>query len=248
LEFINQILLGKWEDLLPKIPDHSIDLVLTDPPYGEGSTGLEWDKCPDLKALWQEYGRVIKPVGAIVITATMPFGAKLINSKPDWFKYDLIWRKQNGNSPGLAKYRPLPVHEHVFIFSPKKAKITYNAQMRLGFAPWSKVNNNSGGKKACKNVKYGYNETPFKESGSDQRYPISVIEVARPNYNDHPTQKPVGLYEWLIKTYSNPGETVLDNFAGSGTTAEAAYNTGRNFIAIEMLEKYHTIACERMKR
>lgn len=249
-ELINKLILGSWEEWLPKVADQSIDLIFADPPYTNGSTGQEWDKEPvDLTALWAEYGRVIKTNGAIVLCSDMLFGARLIMSNLKWFKYDIIWQKGSSNSPGLAKLRPMPVHEHLLVFSPKKRKTTYNPQMRTGFKVWWKTNSRAAAGDTVQNrvVSYGYKEKAYREGKqSGERFPVSVVETSRPNYPLHPSQKPVELAEWVIKTYSNPGDLVLDNFAGSGTAGVAAINTDRKFILIEREPKYHAIAQARI--
>lgn len=249
---LNKIYHGDCLELMADITDHSVDLILADLPYAQGTTGLAWDKEEiDPVRLWQHYERIIKPKGAILLTATMPFGAKLIMQKPDWFKYDLIWRKGNTNSPGPAKYRPLPIHEHILVFAPpQKCKITYNPQMLDGFKTWWKTNIravNETTPMKNRGVKYGYKEFAFKQGDPEgKRYPVSVLETSKPNYPLHPTQKPVELFEWLIRTYSNPDEIVLDNCCGSGTTGVAAVNTGRNFICIEKDAEYFEISQKRI--
>lgn len=245
---LNQIIQGDCLEVMGEIPDQTIDLILCDLPYAQGSTGLDWDKQPiDPIRLWEHYERLIKPNGAIILKATMPFGAMLITQKLDWFKYDLIWSKNNLSSPGIVKYRPSPTHESLLIFSPNKVKITYNPQMREGFKQWVKVNNKAKTENyQNRAVKYGYKEKPLKEGLGDLRYPISILEYAKVNYPDHPNEMPLGLAEWLIRSYSNPGETVLDNCSGSGAIAHAAYNTGRNFYAIEKDPGYFAIACKRL--
>lgn len=245
---INQIIQGDCLEVMADIPDHTIDLVLCDLPYAQGSTGLYWDKQPiDSERLWAHYERLIKPNGAIILKATMPFGALLITQKIDWFKYDLIWFKNNLSSPGVVKYRPAPSHESLLLFSPNRVKTTYNPQMRSGYKHWTKVNNKAKTENyQNRAVKYGYKEKPLKEGLGDLRYPISVLEYAKVNYPEHPNEMPLGLAEWLIRTYSNPSEIILDNCTGSGAIALAAYNTGRNFYAIERDTGYYLTARNRL--
>lgn len=248
---LNTIQYGDCLDLMHDIPAKSVDLILADLPYASGSTGLAWDKqVIDPTRLWQHYERIIKSNGAILLTADLRFGAKMVMQKEDWFKYELLWKKGNGNSPGLAKIRPLPVHEFILIFSPKRRKITYNPQMRTGFKTWWKTNTRAAaeGGEMRRKVKYGYRDQEYKEGVEGQRYPISVLETSKPNYALHPTQKPVELFDYLIRTYSNPGELVLDNCIGSGTTAVAAIRTGRDFIGIEKDAGYYQIALQQIEK
>jgi site-specific DNA-methyltransferase (adenine-specific) len=218
------------------IPDKSVDMILCDLPYGNGKTACKWDSIIPFEPMWNQYKRIIKDNGAIVLTATQPFASQLINSNIKYFKYELIWDKMIGGAFVLAKKRPLPRHENILIFY--KNAPTYNPQMTnadpKNIRPVNKGTNQSeaipvaGG--VAKSEK-GYN--PKK------RYPTSILKYSskmaecNPLHRVHPTQKPVALFEYLIETYTNEGETVLDNCIGSGTTAIACINTNRNYIGFE---------------
>ena len=242
---LNKIHQGDCLEIMKDIPDGSIDMILCDLPYG--TTACSWDTIIPFEPLWEQYKRVIKDNGAIVLTASQPFTSTLIMSNINWFKYELIWDKNYGGAPGTAKYRPMPSHESMLVFG--KGRLTYNPQMREGkpyvdkraFKPTEKPNHNGN------EHKFGLKQN-VGAVNTGTRYPLSVIQVQRYNVKgQHPTQKPVALFEYLIKTYTNEGETVLDNCIGSGTTAIAALNTNRTFIGIEKEKEYVDIANERIK-
>lgn len=224
------------------IPSGSVDMILCDLPYG--TTACAWDAVIPFPELWAAYERVIKPGGVIALTAAQPFTSALVMSNPKMFRYELIWDKQVGKAPGVAKFRPMPSHESILIFA--KGKTTYNPQMTPG-EPY--VNRRTADRQRDKERghKLGYSGV-FEIVNKGERYPLSVIPVKfAPIPNAlHPTQKPVALFEWLIKTYSNPGELILDNCSGSGTTAEAAIRTGRRFICIEKDPHYVEVSRKRI--
>ncbi|EKI4464083.1 site-specific DNA-methyltransferase [Staphylococcus pseudintermedius] len=222
---------------MKRIPDKSVDMILCDLPYG--TTRNKWDIVIDLEKLWEQYKRVIKDNGAIALTAAQPFETRLVNSNPKMFKYDLIWKKNLPTGFLNAKRMPLRSHESVLIFYKKPP--VYNAIMRKGRFRNKGNTGRKGGR--C------YGETKRYESWNDEYYPTSVIEVSNANQKEkiHPTQKPVELFEWLIKTYTNEGDTVLDNCIGSGTTAIACMNTGRNYIGYELDKEYYDVAIERIE-
>lgn len=224
---------GDCLELMKSIPDSSVDMVLCDLPYG--TTQNKWDSVLPLERLWGEYWRVCK--GAVVLTAQTPFDKALGASQLQYLKYEWIWRKESGTGHLNAKKAPMKDHENVLVFY--KAQPTYNPQMRTGFKPYTQA---SG--KGSKN--YGSQVSAITESDGS-RYPLSVIEFARDKDKRHPTQKPVALMEYLIRTYTNEGDTVLDNTMGSGTTGVACQNTGRNFIGIEKDPEYFSIAKKRME-
>jgi site-specific DNA-methyltransferase (adenine-specific) len=232
---LNQIILGDCYELMKGIPDGSIDLVLTDPPYN--TTACEWDKQPiDLPDLWKHFKRVLKPKGAVVMTGSQPFTTDLILSNRKWFGYCLVWEKQRPTGFLSAKNKPLKSHEDVIVFYSNKT--TYNPQgLRPTFA------NNGRKNKGGAVFGEGIGKQSIQEIGN---YPRSVVSFDVGNDYLHPTQKPVELFEYLIRTYSNPGETILDPFAGSGTAALAAHATGRNFICMERERKYCEIANKRL--
>ena len=238
--------LGDCLSLMKEIADQSIDFICCDPPYG--TTSIRWDEVLDFGEMWREYGRIIKPKGIICLFGSQPFSSQLICSKIDWFKYELVWNKNKCGSPGLAKYRPMKTHENILIFSQKSGG-TYNPQMEIG-DPYSRTSKDPEGYKSARNT-HGYGLKPVKSfTNTGTRYPKSILNISRDfsaQQQVHPTQKPVPLMEWLVKTYSNEGEVVLDNCMGSGTTGVAAVNTNRNFIGIEMDKNYYKIAEERIK-
>jgi site-specific DNA-methyltransferase (adenine-specific) len=240
-----ELKLGDCLSLMKNIPDNSIDFICCDPPYG--TTSIKWDEVLDFDKMWKEYGRIIKPKGVICLFGSQPFSAQLICSKLDWFRYELVWNKNKCGSPGLAKYRPMKTHENILIFY-KETGGTYNPQMEKG-EPYSRTSKNPKGYVGRKND-HGYGMKPRKSFSNDgTRYPKSVLNISRDfsaQQQVHPTQKPVPLLEWLIKTYSNENEIVLDNCMGSGSTGVAAINTGRRFVGIESNLEYYEIAQKRI--
>ena len=239
------LLQGDCLDLMGTLPEHSVPLIICDPPYG--TTSIGWDNVIDFNRQWQEYERVLAPKGIIVLFGSQPFSAQLICSKLEWFRYELVWNKNKCGSPGLAKKRPMKTHENILVFY-KEAGGTYNPQMEVG-EPYSRKSKNPEGYVGRKND-HGYGMKPRTEfSNSGTRYPKSILNISRDfsaQQQVHPTQKPVPLLEWLILTYSNEGDTVLDNCMGSGSTGVAAMNTNREFIGIEKDETYFNIACDRI--
>lgn len=228
---MQQIFTGDCLKVMPTLPSNSVHLVLCDPPYG--TTLNTWDKVLPFDAVWGEYERLLTPTGCVVLFGSQPFSAALVMSKPQWFKHELIWDKNKCGSPGLAKIRPMKTHENVLIFAP--GRTTYNPQMEAG-EPYSRKTEKTGGYVGrCNNHKYGMKpRSEFTNEGT--RYPKSVIRISRDfsaQQQVHPTQKPVPLLEWLVKTYSNEGETVLDNCYGSCSVGIACANTNRKFIGIE---------------
>ena len=222
---------------LQKIPDRSIDLILTEPPYG--TTACKWDSIIPLEPMWEQLKRVIKPNGAIVMTASQPFTTALIHSNIGNFKYETIYEKTNPKGFLLAKKRPLTSHENVLVFG--KAT-TYNPQ-KWTIPEYLRTKRKSQSTKKVGEV-YGGGSIKRKEDDGTIN-PTSVISFSNRvgrDGNFHPTQKPLELMEYLIKTYSNEGEMVLDFTMGSGTTGVAAKNLNRNFIGIELNDNYFEIA------
>lgn len=229
---------GNCLELMKEIPDKSIDMILCDLPYG--TTRCKWDEIIPFEPLWEQYNRIIKNDGAIVLFATEPFASKLRMSNLKHYKYDWIWDKVKGTGFLNAKRQPMRNHEVICVFYKKQC--TYNPQMSHGHVK----------KKSYKSPKlqtdvYGNMKNNILYE-STERYPrsIQVFSTDTQKSSLHPTQKPVKLLEYLIKTYTNDGETVLDNCMGSGSTCIAAYNTNRHYIGFELNEKYFNIACERM--
>lgn len=240
---------GDCLEMMKLIPDGSVDMVLCDLPYG--TTACAWDAVIPFDQLWAEYKRVCRKGAAVVLTAAQPFTASLIMSNMKSFKYEWIWRKNTGTGFAAAKYQPMRYHESVLVFYDERP--TYN--------PIQTVRSSEESKKRCKTpVKSGAgksNHVPGMVSGANTQYaaetksPESVLDFKSvPNGGGgklHPTQKPVALMEYLIRTYTNEGDTVLDNTMGSGTTGVAAVNTGRQFIGIERDDKYFAIAQKRIE-
>lgn len=232
-----QLFCGDCLTILPALPDKSIDLVLTDLPTGV--TACEWDVVIPLDKLWHEYRRVAKETTVFVFTATQPFTTQLINSCMEWFRYELIWEKPQGTNPLLAKNMPLKSHENILVFYNKRG--TYNPQMEEG-APYSGFTTKNG---ATIGEIYG-NAKSIHAANPGVRYPKSVLRFKQERGGLHPTQKPTALMEYLIRTYSNQGDTVLDNCMGSGTTGVAALNMKRKFIGIERDPEFFSIAKDRL--
>lgn len=234
--------LGDCLDVMGSLPDGSVDLVCADLPYG--TTACRWDAVIPLEPLWAHYRRVLKPKGAVVLTACQPFTTQLIVSNPKWFKYGLVWEKNRLTNFYNARYQPGKVHEDVIVFSPaaasysRRGNMTYNPQMTEG-GPWRKKDVGSG------RHEYHALKRPRLRISAGGRLPRSVLRFPC-EFDLHPTQKPVALMEWLVKTYSHPGETVLDNAMGSGTTGVACANAGRDFIGIERDPGYFAVAERRL--
>jgi len=232
---MSTVYLGDCLEIMPSITDGSMDMILADLPYG--TTACRWDTIIPLEPLWEQYKRIIKPNGAIVLTASQPFASVLIASNLEWFKYEWIWSKGRGTGYQIAKYKPLVSHENVLIFG--KGRVTYNPQMRYREKPRLSKNNGTNRQMLVSRGKEYIGDKPL-----DKRYPITVLDIGNDNQREkiHPTQKPVALMEYLIRTYTNEGETVLDNVMGSGTTGVVCKRTGREFIGIELNEDYFEMA------
>ena len=242
----NKIYQGDCLELMKQIGDKSVDLILCDLPYG--TTACKWDTIIPFEPLWEQYKQIIKDNGAIVLTASQPFTSALVMSNIKMFKYELIWDKKRGFEPQLANIRPQKSHENILIFC--NGKTIYNPQKTL----LKKVDKRVGsGRKNNRLDGKGHNILSSITSGEKEykdRFPLSIQFFSNANQKDktHPTQKPVALFEYLIRTYSNEGDLVLDNCIGSGTTAVACVNTNRNFIGIELSEEYCKIANERLSK
>ena len=225
---------------MKRIPDGSLDMILCDLPYG--TTRNKWDSIIPLEPLWEQYERVIKDNGAIVLTAQTPFDKILGASNLKYLKYEWIWQKTKASGHLNAKKMPMKNHENILVFYKKLP--TYNPQGLI-----DGEFNNSRPAKNREGTNYGKETSNFGTS-TKGNYPKTVQLFANPSGKGHlhPTQKPVELFEYLIKTYTNEGETVLDNCMGSGTTAIACLNTNRNFIGFELDEGYFDIANERIDK
>ena len=242
-----QLIHGDCLEKMKEIPDKSIDMVLCDPPYGV--TKVKWDTVIPFEPLWEQYERIIKPNGAIVLFSTQPFTTDLICSNRNMFRYEIVWEKTQKTGFYNANKMPLKGHENILVFY--KSLPTYNPQK---YTVKRKDVGRVRHKKADRCVLYGHVEAQdWVETG--QRYPHDVIHFS--NWNGalfgktekatkHPVQKPVPVLEYLIKTYTNEGDTVLDNCMGSGSTGVACVNTGRDFIGIELGDNYFQIAEKRI--
>lgn len=224
------------------IPDGSIDMILCDLPYG--TTACKWDSVIPFEPLWEHYRRVCKRNAAIVLTASQPFTSALVMSNAKAFRHEWIWKKDKGGNIASLKHQPSKVHETILVFGFEPSR--YKPQMEV--RPESNRRNN-----APRTNHVGVQgEKPFRvehSRGADAvKYPTSVKEYNSVRGGVHPTQKPVALMEYLIRTYTNEGETVLDNTMGSGTTGVACVNTNRNFIGIEMDKTYFEIAKKRIQQ
>jgi site-specific DNA-methyltransferase (adenine-specific) len=235
--------LGDCLDMMRHIPAGSVDMVLCDLPYG--TTACAWDQVIPFEPLWREYWRVCKPNAAVVLTASQPFTSALVMSQPEAFKVEWIWRKNAGSNFAAVKFVPMKEHESICVFG--KGRTVYNPIMQQraesGFAR-QKTPVKSNTKAGQTNDVYGVGKSVSKMIGTE-RVPSSVQDFKRER-GLHPTQKPVALFEYLIKTYTNPGELVLDNCSGSGTTAVAAQATGRRSICIERDPGYYYQSVGRM--
>ena len=224
---------GDCLEKMKDIPDGSIDMILCDLPYG--TTKCKWDVIIPFEPLWEQYERIIKDTGAIVLFGSQPFTTALNNSNMKLYRYEWIWIKNNSTGFQLANKRPMKKHENISVFYNKQP--TYNPQ---GLQPYGKVN------------KRGSMGDNWDEMSSNQyiqkytNYPTLLLEFSHDKEKLHPTQKSIALLEYLIKTYTNEGETVLDNCMGSGSTGVACINTNRNFIGIELDPEYFKIAEKRI--
>jgi DNA modification methylase len=236
------LLHGDCLKLMPTLGDNSVDMVLVDLPYGRGE--LKWDIAIDHDEMWVQLKRICKPNANIVFFCTTKFGYQLIKSNEKWFRYDMVWEKPNMVGFLDAKVRPLRKHEMIYVFSkPSGGVKTYNPQKTTGHKPIGHVKGREY-KDGIVDI-YGKTGTTDKYT-DDTRFPTSIQKFNYDKNKLHRTQKPVAMCEWLIKTYSNEGETVLDFTMGSGSTIVAAKNTGREFIGIEMDDEIFKIAEERL--
>jgi len=232
------LMLGDCLERMKEIKSGSVDLILTDPPYG--TTACKWDSIIPLEPMWEQLKRIIKPDGAIIMTASQPFTTTLISSNMKMFKYNWVWDKVKPSTGLHAKIMPLRSTEDIVVFG--KGKVLYNPQMVSKKLRVEDKNDSNG-------ESFGGARVKRKHNNNGLGYPKNLLTISNANQNNrqHPTQKPVALMEYLIKTYTNESETVLDFTMGSGTTGVAAKNLNRKFIGIEMDENYFKIAQERIK-
>lgn len=243
---------GDCLELMKDIPDKSIDMILCDLPYGTSASS--WDKKLPMATLWEQYERIIKPNRAIVLFAQQPFTSLLITSNMKLWKYNWIWEKDNGTNFMNSHYCPLKITEDVCIFGngatsfvKSGENLIYNPQFTEG-KPYTIISGNQKSNSAVVRGGKGGREDVggYKTESDGKRFPKNLIKFNRDTNKLHPTQKPVALCEYLIKTYTNEGDVVLDNCMGSGSTCVAAINTNRHYIGFELDEKYFDIACKRL--
>ncbi|HRH58894.1 MAG TPA: site-specific DNA-methyltransferase, partial [Chitinophagales bacterium] len=229
------LMLGDCLERMKEIPDGSVDMILADPPYG--TTACKWDSIIQLEPMWEQLKRIIKPNGAIVMTASQPFTTTLIASNIQGYKHQWFWNKNNSAGFATAKVRPFAICEDVLVFSKNGEKVNYYPQMTTG-----KMRIKGGYSKSD-----NYRITPTSKL-CDKYYPKNLLNFSNASQKGkvHPTQKPVALMEYLIKTYTNENETVLDFTFGSGSTGVACMNTNRKFIGIEMDDHYFDIGSKRI--
>ena len=244
---------GDCLDLMKSLEDKSVDLILCDLPYG--TTRNKWDSVIDLELLWEQYNRIIKDRGAILLFAQTPFDKVLGVSNLENLRYEIIWQKTAPTGFLNAKKMPMKAHENILVFYKKLP--TYNPQMTQGHprkVSSKKSRSESAKRHSEKSLKgesnYGVFANDIEGYDSTERYPLSVQVFAKDQQkeNYHPTQKPVALLEWLLKTYSNEGDLVMDNCMGSGSTGVACVNLNRNFIGMELTEQYFEVAKERIEK
>jgi site-specific DNA-methyltransferase (adenine-specific) len=231
------LLLGDCLEILPTLADNSVDMVLVDLPYG--TTACKWDSVIPLDKLWEQYNRICKEDGAMVFTAAQPFTTFLAASNLDNFRYEWIWEKPQGTNPMNAKVMPLKSHENILVFYRKKP--VYNPQMWYS-TPYSGFSSET----SKIGEVYGRAKSKHRDNPDGSRYPKTVLKFKQEK-GLHPTQKPVELMEYLIKTYTNKSDVILDNTMGSGSTGVAAVRCKRNFIGIEMNSVYYQVAEKRIQ-
>lgn len=235
-----EVIHGDCLEVMPTLEAGCADMVLCDLPYG--TTACKWDSVIPFKPLWECYKRLAKPNAAIVLTASQPFTSTLVMSNPDWFRCEWIWKKNAGSNFATVKWHPMKEHENVVVFAASAP--TYNPIKELR-ARTLKTGTRSACNTGKREVYGGMVDRGFAVTDGEYRVPSSVQTFNRER-GFHPTQKPVALMEYLIRTYTNEGNTVLDNCMGSGTTGVACVNTGRNFIGIEKDADYFAIAEKRI--
>ena len=251
-----RVIQGDCLELLKTLPDNSVHLILCDLPYG--TTKCKWDSVIDIDKLWVEYRRIlVKPTGVVVLFGQQPFTSRLIAGNYEWFKYTMIWKKNKTTQYLLANYRPMKCTEDICVFSPggaaaasrHKGNMTYNPQDLVPVEIKKKNSEKRIGKMLNQSHHLGPNNKLIGESEYTQtfkNYPTELIEFNIESDTIHETQKPVALIEYLIKTFSNPRDVVLDNTMGSGTTGIGCIHTNRQFIGMELIPKYFDLSCARI--
>ena len=237
-----QLYCGDCLELIKGIPDETVDMVLCDLPYKE--TGNKWDKGIDLDSLFEQYRRIIKEDGCIALNGTFKFGVQLYNTAPDLYKYEWIWEKDNGTNAPNVNLQPFRIHEFVFIFG--KGRVTNGTRIPMKYFPQKTQGRpyvqKSG--RMSENWKGGLKNI-VTDNSSGLRHPKTIQKFNR-DRGFHPTQKPVEMLKYFIKTYTNEGDLVLDNCMGSGSTGVACLESNRNFIGIELDKSYYDIALQRL--
>jgi len=229
---------------MQRIPDKSIDMILCDLPYG--TTACKWDNVIPFEPLWAQYNRVIKDNGAIVLFGSQPFTSALVMSNPKMFRYNWVWKKRKAGNFQLAKKQPLRITEDILVFS-VKPHLYYPIPSEISESTKSRYKYKGGGKVSkLEHMSSGEYEHQYN-FGKEFGYPKNILDFGQEVNSLHPTQKPVPLLEYLIKTYTDEGETVLDNTCGSGSTCVAAINTNRNYIGFELDKGYFDIAQKRIQ-
>ena len=245
---INSMLFnGDCLEVMKDIPNKSIDMILCDIPYG--TTACKWDTIIPFEPLWEQYKRIIKDYRAIVLTASQPFTTMLISSNFDWYRYNWVWEKTKAGNFIQVKNMPLKLHEDICVFSNGVVIHKGQSKRRMIYNPQG-VNavNKNWHRPRIYSSEFQFKRTSHKTDRiiTEEHFPSSVLKFNSVHNPSHPTEKPVALLEYLIKTYSNEGELILDNCMGSGSTGVACINTNRKFIGIELDEKYYDISCKRI--
>lgn len=237
-----QLYVGDCLKLMDGLKDQSVDLLLSDLPYLKMK--LSWDVSFDLPEFWGQVSRLLKPGSAVITTAVQPFTTSLISSKIKWFKYSLVWKKSQLSCPCLAKFRPNMLHEDIVVFAVGGGRTRiYNPQFSVG-TPYTK----RSGNRLVNNFRFGLK--PIERKNEGVRFPTSVLDFKqdwRRQDQLHPTQKPVALFRWLVDTYSDPGDLVLDPCCGSGTTGVAAVTARRSFVGIDLSREYVELTRKRIE-
>jgi len=247
---LNQVYQGDCLEVMPLIPDKSVDMILCDLPYG--TTACKWDVIIPFEPLWAQYKRIIKDNGAIVLTASQPFTSALVMSNPKMFKHQWQWIKNRPTGAFGAQYMPMKANEDVLVFGINKVKY-YPVMTKRTEDEYKKCYRKNDSKSWGNNIQNHRNNLIIRKSKAEQwyKYPTNILHINKDdkrNGTQHPTQKPVELFKYLIRTYTNEGEIVLDNCAGSGTTGLACLETNRKYILIEKEAKYCEIARNRIQQ
>lgn len=238
-------------DGMRKLDNDSIDLILQDPPYNTTACKWEWDIMIKIEEFWTQWKRIIKPNGAIVMTASQPFTSKMVMSNLKMFKYEWIWCKSRAVGFPNAKNKPMNKHENIVVFSKGDCANRCKNLMRYNPQGLVEINKKVNGTKACKGDinGHGFARPSHKKERVQQytNFPNTQLTIPNDGNTIHPTQKPIALFEYLVRTYTNEGDTVFDGFIGSGTTAIACIRTNRNYIGMELNLEYVKISQERVK-